>query len=76
MDQRGQWTGTAADLNLPIPNPLTPRALSHRLRQLQPMLSTHGIEIEFRRKHNGIREITIRCTPHENLRHPPDFPTS
>jgi energy-coupling factor transporter ATP-binding protein EcfA2 len=74
-----KWTGTATDLSdalnsagsrLPTPDSrlLTPRSLSHRLRQLQQTLSIHGISIEFSRLHAGLRTITIT---NKNLRHPP-----
>src|SRR5205085_10228837 len=59
------WTGTATDLNLPTPDPLTPRALSHRLRRLQSTLANHGIEIEFHRQHGGVRNIAIRLKPRD-----------
>jgi hypothetical protein len=66
IGERRQWTGNATQLlNLlqPALTCHTPKGLSHQLRTCSLTLADNGIEVNFRRRHEGARIIEVRANP-------------
>jgi len=85
LEQRKRWTGTATellDLLEPSVSLQTPSAASHHLRNSVLTLADSGIELKFRRLHQGARIIDLRQDPGDgdctnDLQSPsPDFDAS
>lgn len=66
LDQRRHWTGTASellDLLQPLVPASTPKGISQGLRKCMLTLADSGIELKFRRLHEGTRIIDLRDDP-------------
>ena len=66
LDQRRQWTGSATQL-LELLQPLvscqTPKGVSQQLKSCMLTLADSGIELRFKRLHEGARIIELRQDP-------------
>jgi len=77
IEQRRHWTGSATqllDLLKPALSCHTPKGLSQQLRSCTLILADSGIELKFRRLHEGARIIELRDDRGEASREkcPPD----
>jgi len=66
LEQRKQWTGSATDLLellQPFATCTTPKGVSQQLRNCMLTLADSGIELKFRRLHEGARIIDLREDP-------------
>jgi hypothetical protein len=66
LEQRRQWTGSATellDLLQPVVGCQTPKGLSQQLKTCMLTLADSGIELKFRRLHEGARIIELRADP-------------
>ena len=77
LEQRRRWTGTATellDLLGPALSCATPRVVGHQLRTCMLTFADSGIEVKFRRLHEGVRTIEIRQDSGDaNLPKDPEF---
>jgi hypothetical protein len=66
LERRRQWTGSATqllELLQPVLTCQTPKGVSQQLKSCMLSLADSGIELKFRRLHEGARIIDLRQEP-------------